>query len=129
MVFHWSLINYNSLQISRIILSIKVDFSRTVIWMVSFLLLVFTFPSFFFMLLGSVPRSLTTIGITVTFMFYIFFSCSLARSIHLSIFLLSFILILFSFSFDFQTILPERKNPLDVNLCSLLTLSVIFMSE
>ena len=50
---------------------------------------------FFFKLLGNVPRALTTIGITVTFKFYSYFS-SLAISKYLSIFSLSFTFTLLS---------------------------------
>ena len=60
------------------------------VWRVLILPLFSNSFSLFFQVFGTVPRAPTTISITNTFMFYIFFS-SPARSKYLSIFSLSFI--------------------------------------
>ena len=72
-----------SLQISKTLLNILLDFSDAVIWMVSIFLLIFNSPNFFSAYLGTVPTASTKIGITVTFMFPNSFS-SRARSSYLS---------------------------------------------
>ena len=66
MVFHWSLSDSKSPQVSRTLISILADFNNSV-----------------------VPRAPITIGITITFMFHSFFN-SLVRSRYLSLFTLSF---------------------------------------
>ena len=89
MVFHCSLNDSKSHQVSRTLLCILADLSYTVVWTV------FTFPliskssSPFTNPLGIVQSATTTIGLTVTFMFHSFFS-SLARSRYLSLFSHSF---------------------------------------
>ena len=72
MVFHWSLSDSKSPQVSRTLLSILADLSNAVVWMVSFLSLV-SLPQFFFKLLESVPSAPVTTSITVTYVFHIFF--------------------------------------------------------
>ena len=90
-VFHCSLNDCKSPQVSRTLLSILADLNNAIIWMVSTRTL---FSKSFspcnnpFVTLLSAP---ITIGITVTFMFHGFFFCSLARSKYLSTFSLSFI--------------------------------------
>ena len=95
MVFHWSLSDCKSPQVSRTRLSILADLSNAVIWIVS------TSPPTskssrpFNNPLVIVPKAPITIGTIVTFTFHIFFN-SLARSRYLSFFSLSFRFILWS---------------------------------
>ena len=93
MVFHWSLSDSKSSQVSRTLLSILAVLNNAVVWMV------FTLPptskssSPFSNPLVTVPNAPITIGIIVTCMFRSFFS-SLARSRYLSFFSHSFCFIL-----------------------------------
>ena len=69
MVFHWSLSDSKSLQVSRTPLSILADLINAVVWIVSTLLISkssspCTNP------LVTVPSAPITIGISVTFMFF-----------------------------------------------------------
>ena len=89
MVFHWSLSDSKSPQVSRTLLSILADCSNAVFWMVSILLLIPRFSKLFSNLFGTVPSAPTTIGITFTLIFHSFFN-SLAMSLSI-----------FSFSFSF----------------------------
>ena len=95
MVFHWSLSDSKSPQVSKTLLSILAVLNNLVVWMVS------TRPptskSFclFNNLLVTVPKAPITIGIIVTFMFHNFFN-SLAKSRYLSFFSHSFSFILWS---------------------------------
>ena len=89
MVFHWSLSDSKSLQVSRTLLGILANLNNTVIWMVSTCPLISKSSSFCTNPLVTVPSAPSTIGITVTFIFHSFFS-SLARSWYLFLFLLSF---------------------------------------
>ena len=62
------------LQVFRNLLNIGTDFNNAVIWIVSILPLeISTSSSLFSRLFWTVPRSTTTVGITVTFMFHGFF--------------------------------------------------------
>ena len=79
MVFHWSLRGSKSSQISRTLLSILANFRCAAVWIVSILPLISSSPRRFSRLFGTISRASTTIGITVTFMFYSFF-VSLAMS-------------------------------------------------
>ena len=79
MVFHWSLNDSKSRQVSRTILSNLADLSSVVFWMVYSHPLISKSSSPFIKLLVSEPRAPITIGINVTFMFHRFFN-SLARS-------------------------------------------------
>ena len=85
MVFHWSLSDNKSPQVSRTLTSILAILNNAVVWMV------YTWPptskssSPFNSPLVTVPKALITIGIIVTFMFHSFFN-SLARSRYLSLF-------------------------------------------
>ena len=102
-VFHWSLSDSKSPQVSRTLLSILADLNSTVLWMVSTRVLLSTSSSPLTSPLVTVPSAPITIGITVTFMFRSFFS-SQARSQILIIF------------FHLLSILlcgrPERQSPL-----------------
>ena len=88
MVFHWSLSDSKSPQVSRTLLSILADLSNAIIC------IVFTRPptskssSPFSYPLVTVPNTPITIGIIVTCVFHSFFN-SLARSRYLSFFSLS----------------------------------------
>ena len=89
MVFHWSLRDSNSPQVSWTLLSIQANLNNAVVWMVSACPLISKSSSPFTNPLGIVPSALITISITVTLMFHSFLS-SLARSMYSSFFLLSF---------------------------------------
>ena len=89
MVFHWSLSDSKSHQVSSTLLSILA------VWMVSTRPPSSKFSSPFSNPLVTVPNVPITIGIIVTFMFHSFFN-SLARSKYLSFFSHSFGFILFS---------------------------------
>ena len=95
LVFHWSLSDSKSPQVSRILHSILAILNNVVVWMV------FTCPptskssSPFNNPLVTVPKSPITINMIVTFMFHNFFY-SLARYRYLSIFSLFFSFILWS---------------------------------
>ena len=75
MVFHWSLSDNKSPLVSCTLLSILVN-TRFVVWIISFLSQIFYSSSLFSRFSESVPSAPTTIGITVTFMFYSFFQVS-----------------------------------------------------
>ena len=104
MVFHWSLSDSNSPQVTRTLLSILAVLNNVVVSMVS------THPPTskssnpFINPLVTVPKAPTTIGIIVTFMFHNYFN-SLARSRYLSFFSLSFNSILWSARTSKSTIL------------------------
>ena len=104
MVFHWSLSDSKSPQISRTLLSILAVLNNAVVMMV------FTRPPtskssrLFNNPLVTVPKAPITIGIIVTFMFHSFFN-SLARSRYLSFFSHSFSFILWSAGTAKSTIL------------------------
>ena len=89
MVFHWSLRDSKSPQVSRTLLSILAVLNNAVVWMVS------THPptsksfSPFSNPLVTVPKAPISIGIIVTCMFHSFFN-SLARTRYLSFFSHSF---------------------------------------
>ena len=87
MVFHWSLSDSKSPQVSRTLLSILAVLNNVVVWMVS---TCHQFPSLFSNPLVTVPKASITIGIIVTCIFHSFFFNSLARSRYLSFFLHSF---------------------------------------
>ena len=89
MVSHWSLDDSKSPQISRILLSILANLNNAVVWMVSTWPLISKSSSPCTNPLVTEPSALTTISITVTFIFYNFFK-TLARSTYLSFFLFSF---------------------------------------
>ena len=104
MVFHWSLSDSKSPQVSRTLLSILAVFSNTVVWMVSThpptskSSRPFNDPSV------TVPKAPITIGTIDTFMFHSFFNY-LARSRSLFFFSHSFCFILWSAGTAKSTIL------------------------
>ena len=83
-VFPRSQCDSNSLQVSRILLSILANPNNALIYMVSNLL-IYNYSNLFFKPLGTVFSPPSRIGITISFMFHRFFS-SLARSRYLYIF-------------------------------------------
>ena len=85
MVFHWSLSDSKSSQVSRTLLSILSDLRKAVVWMVSVCPLISETSSPFTNHLGIVPCAPTPTGITVTFIFHSFFS-SPSRSLFIPLF-------------------------------------------
>ena len=73
MVFHWSLFDSRSPQVTRTLLSILAVLNNVVVWMVSTRLLIFKFFSLCNNPLVTVPKVPITIGIIVTFMSHNFF--------------------------------------------------------
>ena len=104
MVFHWSLRDSKSPQVSRTRLSILAVLSNAVVWIVSSRPPISKSSRPFNNLLVAVPNVPITIGTIVTFMFHSFFN-SLARSRYLSFFSLSFRFILWSAGTAKSTIL------------------------
>ena len=95
MVFHWSLSDSKSPQVSKTLLSILAVLNNAVVWMVSTRLPTSRSSSLFNNPLVTVPKASIKIGIIVTFMFHSFFN-SLSRSRYLSFFSHSFSFILWS---------------------------------
>ena len=95
MVFHWSLSDSKSPQVSMTLLSILAVLNSVLVWMVSTRLPTSNSSSPFSNPLVTVPNALITIGIIVTSMFHSFFN-SLERSRYLSFFSDSFSFILWS---------------------------------
>ena len=95
MVFHWSLSDSKSPQVSRTRFRILAVLSNAVIWIVSTRPPTSKSSRPFNNPLDIVPKAPITIGTIVTFMFYSFFN-SLARSRYLSFFSHSFRFILWS---------------------------------
>ena len=95
MVFHWSLSDSKSPQVSRILLSLLAVLSNAVVWMVSTRPPTSKSSRPFSKPLVIVPKAPITIGTIVTFMFHSFFN-SLARPRYLSFFPHSFRFILWS---------------------------------
>ena len=93
MVFHWSLSDSKSPQVSRTRLKILTVLSNVVVWIVSTRPPTSKSSGPFNNPLVIVPKAPITIGTIVTFMFHSLFS-SLARSRYLSFFSHSFRLIL-----------------------------------
>ena len=85
MVFHWSLSNSKSPQVSRTLLSILTVPNNVVVRMVSTRPLISKFSCPFNNPFVTVPKALITIDIIVTFIFHNLFN-SLARSRYLSFF-------------------------------------------
>ena len=104
MVFHWSLSDSKSPQVSRTRLSILAVLSNAVVWIVSTRPPTSKSSRPLNNPLVTVPNSPITIGTIVTFMFHSFFS-SIARSRYLSFFSLSFRFILLSAGTAKSTIL------------------------
>ena len=95
MVFHWSLSDSKSPQVSRTLLRILAVLNNAVVWMVSTRLSTSKSSSPFSNPVVTVPKAPITIGIIVTYMFHSFFN-SLARSKYLFFFSYSFSFILWS---------------------------------
>ena len=104
MVFHCSLSDNKSPQVSRTLLSILAILNNAFVWMVSTLPPTSKSSSPFSNPLVTVPNAPITIGIIVTRMFHSFFS-SLARLSYLSFFSNSFSFILWSAGTAKSTIL------------------------
>ena len=104
MVFHWSLSDSKSPQVSKTRLSILAVLSNAVVWIVSIRPLTSKCSRPFNNPLVTVPNAPITIGTIVTFMSHSFFN-SLARSRYLSFFSLSFRFILWSTGTAKSTIL------------------------
>ena len=68
-VFHFSLSDQNSLQISWILFSILANFNRAIVWIVSIHPPNSNNSNFLSNLLGSISNTPFTIGITITLMF------------------------------------------------------------
>ena len=101
MVFHWSLSDSKSPQVSRTLLTV---FNNAVVWMVSTRSPTSKSSRPFNNPLVTVPKAPLTIGIIVTFVFHSF-SNSLARSTYLTLFSHSFNFILWSAGTAKSTIL------------------------
>ena len=104
MVFHWSLSDSKSPQVSRNHLRMLAVLSNAVIWIVSTCLPTSKSSRPFNNPLVIVPKAPITIGTIITFMFHSFFN-SLARSRYLSFFSHSFSFILWSAGTAKSTIL------------------------
>ena len=104
MVFHWSLNDSKSPQVSRTFHSILVVLNNAVVWIVSTRPPTSKSSSPFSNLLVTVPNAPITIGVIVTCMFHRFFNF-LARSRYLSFFSHSFSFILWSAGTAQSTIL------------------------
>ena len=83
MVFHWSLSESKSPQVSRILLSIRAVLNDAVVWMVSTRPPTSKSASLFCNSLVTVPNAPITIGLIVTCLFHSFFN-----SLHSFIFIL-----------------------------------------
>ena len=95
MVFHWSLSESKSPQVSKTLLSILAVFNNAIVWMTSTRSPTSKSSRPFNKPLVTVPKAPITIGMIVTFMFHSFFN-SLAISRYLSLFSHSFSFILWS---------------------------------
>ena len=85
MISHRSLRDSTSPKVYSTLLSILANFNNAVVWMFSTCPLISMSSNPFINPLGIVPSAPITIGITITFMFFCFFS-SLVRSRYLSFF-------------------------------------------
>ena len=122
MVFHWSLRDSKSSQVSWTRLRILAVFNNAVVWMVSTRPPTFKSSRPFNNSLVTVPKAPILIGTIVTFMFHNFFN-SLARSRYLSFFSHSFSFILWSAGTAKSTILQILFS-----FCLLLLLLLLSLS-
>ena len=74
MIFHWSLCDSKSPQISTTLLSIQADLNNAAVWIISTRPLISKSSSLCTIIFVTVSSILITIGITVTIMFYSIFS-------------------------------------------------------
>ena len=125
MVFHWSLSDSKSPQVSRTRLWILAVLSNAVVWIVSTCPPTSKSSQPFNNPLVIVPNAPITIGTIVTFMFHSFFN-SLTRSRYLSFFSLSFRFILWSAGTAKSTILQILFCWLLWGLVLLLLLLLLF---
>ena len=86
MVFHWSLSDSKSPQVSRTLLSILAVFNNAVVWMVSTRPPTSKSSRPFDNPFVTVPKAPITIGIIVTFMFNSFFQFSSKVEVFISLF-------------------------------------------
>ena len=70
MIFHWSLRDCDSPQVSSTLNSILADFNNAVVWVFSIRPLIFKSSRPFINPIVTVPRAPITIGIPVIFMFH-----------------------------------------------------------
>ena len=82
MVFHWSLSDSKSPQVSWTLLCTLADFNDAVVSIVLILPLVSNSLSSFSKLLGTVPNTPTAVGITITFMFKLLLLLYLLQVFH-----------------------------------------------
>ena len=118
MVFHWSMSDSKSPQVSRTLLSILAVLNNAVVWMVSPGPPNSKSSSPFSNPLVTVPNAPITIGIIVTSMFHSFFN-SLARSRYLSF---------FSHSFSFTLWQPGQQSRLFFKFSFFFLLLIIIKS-
>ena len=104
MVFHWSLSDSKSPQVSRTLLSILAVLNNAVVWMVSTRTPTSKSSSPFDNPLVTVPKAPITIGIIVTFIFHRFFFNSLERIRYLLLLLLIRVMV-------FHWRLSDSKSP------------------
>ena len=116
MVFHWSLSDSKSPQVSKTRLRILAVLSNAVVWIVSVRLPISKSSRPFNNPLVIVPNAPITIGTIVTFMFQSFFN-SLARLRYLSFFSHSFSFILWSAGIAKSTILQILFFFIDYYYC------------
>ena len=90
MVFHWSLSDSKSPQVSRTLLSILAVLNNAVVWMVSPRLSTSKSSSPFSNPLVTVPKAPITIGIIVTFMFQSLFFFQFPSKVEVLILLFTF---------------------------------------
>ena len=114
MVFHWSLKDSKSPQISQTLLRILAVINNFVVWMVSPRPLISKSSSHFNNPLVTVPKTPITISIMVTFMFHSFFN-PLARSRYISF---------FSHSFSFILLSAGRENTTSLQVLFLLLIII-----
>ena len=89
MVFHWSLSDSRSHQVSRTLLSILAVLNNAVVWMVSTRPPTSKSSSPFYNPLVTVPKAPITIGTIVTFMFHSFFQFSSKVEVLILLFIFS----------------------------------------
>ena len=107
MIFHWSLCENLSPQVSRTLLSILTDFNNAVVWMVSTRPVISRTSSPCINFFVSVPRAPITIGITVTFIFHSFQSPS---NVEVFIFFIAFFQFYAVFSFFFLLLIIIKSS-------------------